>query len=1672
MNISVKSLTKTFALGVVVALSSLSASAADQVTIDGVTYTTHTAYACNDPIPFTLGEDGENHYYEFIESNILMNQGGGPAITVRGNVVIGVYKTLNDRGGDAKGYLGAGAGIYVPKGASLRIMPSQGQSSCTVTAYGGNAGEPNVTIYDTDKFVQYNNGAGGAGAGIGGNGGNGGRAIDVFDNSGNYSYANYGQPSEECGDIYIDKGVTLTAVGGRGTGVEHTENGKTLYDFDIVSAENGPKNHGYHPAGVKKGSWLTLDVETQTAHYSGDTWGGHYAAYGSPGGQGGGGGGYPAAGIGGGGSGGGAGGFGSLGSSETGQATSAAGHGGNGGGGGTGYGMAGQYGISGGYAKFQYGWTTPIISAAGAEYKEAGEYLTSSGLYTGRNGYWGQKNFAGKGHAEGETGSRQLNGVRPGSFLEGGAGGELVSGSPVSEPGISGGGVLFDSRSGKITIYGNVTSLGNGGHQPKQYQTIGSVTYTQPNKPYYINDIGTALNGEHNPFNVTVENGILTTNRQDGLTMTDENNFSAKEYTVTVTKFLGSIFGHQMMNPPEKRTYRLSGIQHFKEEFGASALYVSYNGLTPGQERFTYLNPLPDNKDAIHSDGISLAERYYSDKNLPSADWEYTGALTWKTVTNANQTDYVFNGRFDKNSSEDRLGIFLFDVMLKNGSLEIGDMTYSSSYDWESYGQIMTANDFQVRFHRNASDGYAEMRWMKWKPLNFAFCGSGGNNYELQSVTPATLPSFKNNNTDDTNIFGFFTERAAVKDGSLQINGQTFNTLEELARNSKDSIYVVTWNPTKELVSAESRQRIAVKIDEACGAYQPDKSNNNRLMAKLTYKSMLVQHSNLYLTTDNDSPTIISLTYKGNLRIMFEGEENVWCASDDWAEAFITVPAGPQTVHFQSDDKESYLYDIHEVFTLPQDEDGYYIIRTSDDLDAASSLVNNSGGSAFHFRVIGEVTSSADFEPFGSSSPFVGSITGGTIKLTNNKPLMIHAQNAVFKDMTVIGDMVNDGATVQDLVIFAYTTNDVKFVNCKVSGSLNMGNKFGYNLAGFSVEARNTEFSGCVSDVQMVGYVMKMDYDDEDEESSTLLKPHMGGFVVGFKMEEDALGLRFSDCSFIGSVYAIDDEGTIYPGQPFGDCEWESDSDIFEAINCISTFNPQTDRLPYTSAVNTFIRADEDRQMVNYSTKTAEQFASGEVGNLLAKNGESHWFTPDDSEYPVYDSSRLYNHGHIVAGENLVLSKKNLTNRSQLHVHEGDEFTVSHVANQNCLIYMNDELVSKNGSFSGIAPAGETLITMKEPAKAGDEFEYVSLKYVILTTPDGDEAGTVTTKPGVADNYGNSDLSGKLVIPSVVNSDGSVYYVTEIGAYGLSGSGVTSVELPETLTAIGASGLRGLSNIESIKLPDNVESLGVEFLKGCSNLREISFADGIKITELPRSAFEGTGLASVSIPASVTSIGANAFSGCPNLKSITLPSGLTSIGESAFSECTSLKTVVYLTDSPVKVAANTFTDYSTTTLYALLSAKDEYEAIEPWRLFANITWCGVHLNPVELELFTDDTDRLSATVILPPGEMAEDIVWLSSNPIVAEVDNDGNVLALSRGEAIISATSGPYSNDCTVVVTENVTTVIDEIITDDSSLVDIFNMQGLCIKRNVSPEVINSLPAGLYIINGQKVHKR
>ena len=61
---------------------------------------------------------------------------------------------------------------------------------------------------------------------------------------------------------------------------------------------------------------------------------------------------------------------------------------------------------------------------------------------------------------------------------------------------------------------------------------------------------------------------------------------------------------------------------------------------------------------------------------------------------------------------------------------------------------------------------------------------------------------------------------------------------------------------------------------------------------------------------------------------------------------------------------------------------------------------------------------------------------------------------------------------------------------------------------------------------------------------------------------------------------------------------------------------------------------------------------------------------------------------------------------------------------------------------------------------------------------------------------------------------------------------------------------------------------------------------------IANSAFEGcTGLTSVTIGNSVTSIGYYAFEGCTGLTSITIPNSVTSIGYYAFEGCTGLTTI-------------------------------------------------------------------------------------------------------------------------------------------------------------------------------------
>ena len=66
---------------------------------------------------------------------------------------------------------------------------------------------------------------------------------------------------------------------------------------------------------------------------------------------------------------------------------------------------------------------------------------------------------------------------------------------------------------------------------------------------------------------------------------------------------------------------------------------------------------------------------------------------------------------------------------------------------------------------------------------------------------------------------------------------------------------------------------------------------------------------------------------------------------------------------------------------------------------------------------------------------------------------------------------------------------------------------------------------------------------------------------------------------------------------------------------------------------------------------------------------------------------------------------------------------------------------------------------------------------------------------------------------------------------------------------------------------------------------------GSPLTAIKEDAFIGTDITSITIPESVTTIGASAFESCTNLTSITIPESVTTIGVAAFASCQSLTSI-------------------------------------------------------------------------------------------------------------------------------------------------------------------------------------
>ena len=118
---------------------------------------------------------------------------------------------------------------------------------------------------------------------------------------------------------------------------------------------------------------------------------------------------------------------------------------------------------------------------------------------------------------------------------------------------------------------------------------------------------------------------------------------------------------------------------------------------------------------------------------------------------------------------------------------------------------------------------------------------------------------------------------------------------------------------------------------------------------------------------------------------------------------------------------------------------------------------------------------------------------------------------------------------------------------------------------------------------------------------------------------------------------------------------------------------------------------------------------------------------------------------------------------------------------------------------------------------------------------------------------------------------------------------LTSIELPDSITTIGAN-LFENSGIKSIKLPASLTAISEYAFSGCKNLETLALPGAVK--DICSYAFlDCEKLTSIDVPFGVESFGTAIFMNCVKLASISIPSTIRSIDGNPFINCPALATI-------------------------------------------------------------------------------------------------------------------------------------------------------------------------------------
>jgi len=180
---------------------------------------------------------------------------------------------------------------------------------------------------------------------------------------------------------------------------------------------------------------------------------------------------------------------------------------------------------------------------------------------------------------------------------------------------------------------------------------------------------------------------------------------------------------------------------------------------------------------------------------------------------------------------------------------------------------------------------------------------------------------------------------------------------------------------------------------------------------------------------------------------------------------------------------------------------------------------------------------------------------------------------------------------------------------------------------------------------------------------------------------------------------------------------------------------------------------------------------------------------------------------------------------------------------------------------------------------------------------------------------GDNLYTGNIVIPSSIAYKGREFHVVsldnisfkncpdlisvtirdgieDIKAYAFSGSKkLAEVVLPNTLTNLGENSFENCESLESLEIPNGIKSIPNRCFTGCRSLSHVNIPQSVTTIE-QRAFYFCSSLSHIELPHSLQRIGAEAFE-WSGLVSISIPNSVSTIEAFALGNCLALQNVIF-----------------------------------------------------------------------------------------------------------------------------------------------------------------------------------